>query len=72
MKEVNPSMVTLNETQLSGKMKVELDKYSCWSKNWTKHGGGGIATAVAQQYKDLAIGAGDHLDQKVHPGSQCN
>ena len=54
-------MVTMNETQLSGKLKVDIDSYSCWSKNRINQGGGGIATAVAQQYKDMATGVGEGM-----------
>ena len=49
----------LNETLLTGKMKISLSPYSCWYKNRTEKGGGGVATAVSQQYKDSAVGAGE-------------
>ena len=38
---------------------MNLDSYAAWSKNRTMKGGGGIATAVARQYKDLSVGAGE-------------
>ena len=59
LKVVNPSMIAINETLLSGSMKVKLDSYQCWSKNRENQGGGGIATGVSQQYKDSSIGIGE-------------
>ena len=59
VKKVRPSMVLLNETQLVNKMSVSLDTYLTWTKNRTEKGGGGIATAVSQNFRNLAIGAGE-------------
>ena len=47
----------INETLLTGNMKISLSPYSSWYKNRTEKGVGGVATAVSQQYKDSAVGA---------------
>ena len=52
-------MVCINETQLMGREKVSLDPYACWTKNRTKKGGGGIATAVGPRHKNSVMGAGE-------------
>ena len=52
-------MVILNETQLVGKMQVKLKAYTTWNRNRTEKGGGGIATAVHQQFSDTAVGVGE-------------
>ena len=52
-------MVLINETQLLGKMKVSLTPYMTWTKNRTDKGGGGVATAVSQQFSESAVGAGE-------------
>ena len=59
IEKASPSIILLNETLLTGNMKVKINTYSCWSKNRTEKGGGGIATAVSSQYKDSAVGAGE-------------
>ena len=59
IKKVTPSMILLNETQLVGKMNVSLKPYTSWTRNRTEKGGGGIATAVSQAYKNHAVGAGE-------------
>ena len=62
IKNVKPGMVCINETQLSGREKVTLDPYTCWTKNRSEQvggRGGGVATAVAPRYKESAIGAGE-------------
>ena len=59
IKKVKPSMILLNETQLIGNMKVSLKPYTSWTRNRTEKGGGGIATAVSQTYKNQAVGAGE-------------
>ena len=48
----------MNDTLLVGKMKVNIPNYVSWSKNRTEKGGGGIATSVANQFQDCAVGAG--------------
>ena len=58
IKEVTPSLVGMNETLLVGSMKLSIPNYTSWSKNRTDKGGGGIATAVANQYRDCTVGAG--------------
>ena len=58
IKRTRPSLVAMNETLLSGNMKVSMPPYTCWSKNRSEKGGGGISTAVSPQYKDFAVGAG--------------
>ena len=50
--------MAMNETLLSGNMNVSLPPYTCWSKNRSEKGGGGITTAVSQQFKYSAVGAG--------------
>ena len=42
MKSLKPSMTLLNETQLVGKMEVDLEPYVCWTKNRSARGGGGF------------------------------
>ena len=59
LKEVKPQMVLMNETQLGGKMKVRLEGYTCWTRNRTEQGGGGVATAVAGNIKEFCLGAGE-------------
>ena len=59
MKKVSPSMVLMNETLLVGRAKVSISPYTCWSRNRKETGGGGIATAVAPQFKDDTVGAGE-------------
>ena len=59
LKKTKPSMVALNETLLTGKRKVSLLPYTSWTKNRSEKGGGGIASAVAQSYKDCAVSAGE-------------
>ena len=39
-----------------------MSPFLWWSKNRTDKGGGGIASAVSQQYKDCTIGAGEGSD----------
>ena len=56
-------MLVMNETLLMGSTKVSIPGYLSWSKNRTEKGGGGIATSVANQYKDLAVGAGQGEDE---------
>ena len=59
IKKVKPSVVLMNETQLVGNMKVNIDHYDSWNKNRTKKGGGGIATAVSQLFSDCTVGVGE-------------
>jgi hypothetical protein len=54
-----PSMIVMNETQLVGNAKVELDSYLTWARNRTEQGGGGIATAISQEFRDSTCGAGE-------------
>ena len=56
---LKPSVVAINETQLSGNSKVSLRSYSTWSRNRSEQGGGGIATAVRDQFRDSAVGVGE-------------
>ena len=59
MKKEKPNVVVMNETQLAGNMKVELETYKCWTKNRSEKGGGGIATAVCPEYQESTMGAGE-------------
>ena len=59
LKKVKPQLVLMNETQLRGNMKVNIEGYCCWTKNRTEQGGGGVATAAAGQIKDTCLGAGE-------------
>ena len=52
----------MNETQLSGNMKIDITPYTWWAKNRNKKGGG-VATGVAQQFKDATIGAGEGAEK---------
>ena len=49
----------MNETMLRGNQKVSIGSYKCWGKNRTEQGGGGIATAIVNEYKDSVINAGE-------------
>ena len=59
LRKVKPSAVTLNETLLTGNMKVSIPPYSWWTKNRKDKGGGGIATGVSQEYKGYSVGVGE-------------
>ena len=59
VKRIKPKVVVMNETQMSGKMRVVLEPYQTWTKNREGKAGGGIATAVAPGLKDFAMGAGE-------------
>ena len=54
-----PSMILLNETLLPGKSKVAMTPFKWWSKKRSDKGGGGVASGVAEQYKDCTVGAGE-------------
>ena len=56
MKKVKPSMVLMNEMQMLGKIRVSLTSYTTWTRNRTDKSGGGVATAVSQQFSESAIG----------------
>ena len=58
IRKLKPSCIAMNETLLRGNMKVSIPTYTSWSKNRTDKGGGGIATSVAENYKDFAVEAG--------------
>ena len=59
LKKIKPSIVLINETQLSGKAKVSLRSYTSWSRNRGEQRCGGVATCVSQQFKDSALGVGE-------------
>ena len=59
LNKVKPDIVALNETQLRGKVKVDLEGYTSWSRNRGEQGGGGIATSVARRHQDRVVGAGE-------------
>ena len=59
IKKVKPDVLIMNETQMRGRMKVDMKPYECWSKNREKKGGGGVATAVAPALRQHAMGAGE-------------
>ena len=59
IKKVQPSCVTLNETQLAGRAKVSLAPYTSWTKNRATKGGGGVATAVSERFKNCSVSAGE-------------
>ena len=61
MAKIKPSILVMNETLLQGNQKASIPLYKCWTKNRTKQGGGGIATAVASNYMDTAISAGEGI-----------
>ena len=63
VKKKRPSILLLNETQLLGKMEVNLKAYTTWNRNRTEKGGGGIATAVHQKYSETAVGVGEGEDK---------
>ena len=59
IKKEQPNVIVMNETQMTGNMKAELEPYKCWTKNRSDKGGGGIATAVCPVYQGSAMGAGE-------------
>ena len=59
VKKMKPDIVALNETQLRGKVKVEIDGYTSWTRNRVGQGGGGISTSVAQRHQERVVGAGE-------------
>ena len=59
LKKIKPSVVVMNEIQLSGRMSVKLEGFNCWTKNRTEQGGGGVATAVDGKFRDFSLGAGE-------------
>ena len=63
IKKLKPAVVVMNETNLTGNMKVNLVPYVSWNKNRSGQAGGGIATAVAQEYRDAAVGAGEGVGE---------
>ena len=58
IRKLKPICTAMNETLLGGNMKVSIPTYTSWSKNRIEKGGSGIATSVAENYKDFAVGAG--------------
>ena len=62
--EKSPSMILMNETLLVGSMKVSVPDYTSWSRNRTDKGGGGIATSVANKYRDCSVEAGQGEDEE--------
>ena len=54
-----PSVVAINESQLTGRMTVSLKPMICWSKNRENKSGGGVATAVSPIYRDSTIWVGE-------------
>ena len=56
---IKPDVVAINETQLKGKVKVEMDGYKSWTRNRVGQGGGGVATSVALKHQDMVVGAGE-------------
>ena len=59
-------MILMNETLLLGNMKVTIPSYCTWSRNRTEKGGGGIATSVADKFKDSSVGAGQGEDEEEY------
>ena len=59
VKKINPGLVTLNETFLTGNMKISIAPYVWWTKNRPEKGGGGVATGVSQAFRNSAVGAGE-------------
>ena len=58
VRKVKRSIVALNETQVLGRSKMELEPFTCWSRNRTHKGGGGVSTAVAPHLAHSAVAAG--------------
>jgi hypothetical protein len=59
IKKMKPSMILMNETQLTGRMKANLNPFTTWTKNRSEEAGGGVATAISPQFKDTTVGAGE-------------
>ena len=64
LKQMKPDLVAINETQLKGKVKVELEGYKSWTRNRVGQGGGGVATSVALRHQDRTVGAGEGEEQE--------
>ena len=58
IRQVKPAVIAVNETQMKGKVEVDIKPFKWWSKNRNEKGGGGVATGVAQEFKEQSIGAG--------------
>ena len=58
VEKMKPTVVVLNETQLTGRMKVNIENYKCWTKNREAKGGGGIATGVSTEFAESTMEAG--------------
>ena len=56
---LKPTIVMINETQLRGRMKVEIEEFVCWSRNRGSQGGGGVATAVSAAFSDSTVGVAE-------------
>ena len=49
-------MVLMNEMQMLEKIKLSLTSYTTWTRSIIDKSGGGVATAVSPQFRELAIG----------------
>ena len=59
---VKPDYVNINETQLRAGNKVNINGYTCFSKNRKEKAGGGICSAVVNKLRDHTIRVGEGQD----------
>ena len=55
IKSIDPDIININETQLTGNSKVNIKSYTSFCKNQTLKIGGGICSSVANRIKQDAV-----------------
>ena len=65
MKNVSPSIITLNETALNYKKKPKLNNYISFQRNRSEKSMGGVCTLARSEYKDtfMKVTEGDNSDE---------
>ena len=54
-KSLDPDIININETQLTGTNKVEIKSFTTYCKNRSQKAGGGICSAVSNRIKQHAV-----------------
>ena len=64
-KSLDPDVLNINETQMTGSNKVDIESFTSFCKNRTGQTGGGICSAVANRLKHHAVcvAEGDEEDE---------